>query len=61
MGISVMPVTADVSAETSLVRSLGANSVTSASLVDGIHLDADQHDRVGKAFAAFIATLPVLQ
>jgi lysophospholipase L1-like esterase len=38
-----------------------SGAVTSASAVDGVHLDADQHDRVGKALAAFIATLPVLQ
>lgn len=38
-----------------------SGAVTRASLVDGIHLDADQHHRLGKALAAFITTLPVLQ
>jgi len=37
-----------------------SGAVTSASTVDGIHLDADQHDRLGKALATFIATLPAL-
>jgi lysophospholipase L1-like esterase len=36
-----------------------AGKVTRASAVDGIHLDADQHDRLGKALAAFVATLPL--
>jgi lysophospholipase L1-like esterase len=36
-----------------------AGSVTPASAVDGIHLDADQHERLGKALAAFVAGLPV--
>jgi lysophospholipase L1-like esterase len=35
-----------------------AGSVTPASAVDGIHLDADQHERLGKALAAFVAGLP---
>jgi lysophospholipase L1-like esterase len=35
-----------------------AGSVTPASTVDGIHLDADQHTRLGKALAAFVAGLP---
>ena len=34
-----------------------AGSVTDASTVDGIHLDADQHARLGKALASFIGTL----
>jgi lysophospholipase L1-like esterase len=37
-----------------------SGGVTSSSVVDGIHLDADQHDRLGKALAAFITTLPIL-
>ncbi len=37
-----------------------AGAVTQASPLDGIHLDADQHHRLGKALAAFIADLPVL-
>jgi len=37
-----------------------AGSVTSASTVDGIHLDADQHVRLGKALAAFVAALSVV-
>jgi len=37
-----------------------SGAVTSASTVDGIHLDADQHDRLGKALATCIATLPAL-
>jgi lysophospholipase L1-like esterase len=37
-----------------------AGAVTDASTVDGIHLDADQHTLLGKALAAFIATLPLL-
>jgi lysophospholipase L1-like esterase len=37
-----------------------AGRVTSASAVDGIHLDADQHGRLGEALAAFIVTLSVL-
>lgn len=49
-----------------MTRELGcyffdAGGVTSASTVDGIHLDADQHDRFGKSLAAFIVTLPVLR
>jgi lysophospholipase L1-like esterase len=35
-----------------------AGSVTPASAVDGIHLDADQHERLGIALAAFVAGLP---
>jgi lysophospholipase L1-like esterase len=35
-----------------------AGSVTSASTVDGIHLDADQHARLGRALADFVAGLP---
>jgi lysophospholipase L1-like esterase len=35
-----------------------AGSVTPASAVDGIHLDADQHQRLGRSFAAFVAGLP---
>jgi len=35
-----------------------AGSVTSASKVDGIHLDADQHLSLGKALANFVAALP---
>lgn len=37
-----------------------AGGVTRASTVDGIHLDADQHGRLGEALAAFIVTLSVL-
>lgn len=37
-----------------------AGSVTPASTVDGIHLDADQHTRLGRALAAFVAGLPGL-
>jgi lysophospholipase L1-like esterase len=35
-----------------------AGSVTAASAVDGIHLDADQHRSLGKALAHFVAGLP---
>lgn len=35
-----------------------AASVTSASAVDGIHLDADQHQSLGKSVAGFVAALP---
>ena len=35
-----------------------AGSVTPASAVDGIHLDADQHARLGRALAAFVSGLP---
>ena len=35
-----------------------AGSVTSASVVDGVHLDADQHLSLGKALARFVAALP---
>jgi lysophospholipase L1-like esterase len=37
-----------------------AGTVTPASLIDGIHLDADQHLLLGKALAAFVATLPAM-
>jgi lysophospholipase L1-like esterase len=35
-----------------------AASVTKASAVDGIHLDADQHRSLGKALAQCVAALP---
>jgi lysophospholipase L1-like esterase len=35
-----------------------AGSVTSASAVDGIHLDAGQHQSLGKALAQVVAALP---
>lgn len=35
-----------------------SGSVTSASAVDGIHLDADQHQTLGKALAQVVAGLP---
>jgi lysophospholipase L1-like esterase len=35
-------------------------SVTRASVVDGIHLDADQHRTLGEALARFVAALPDL-
>jgi len=35
-----------------------AGSVTAASAVDGIHLDADQHQCLGKALARFVVGLP---
>jgi lysophospholipase L1-like esterase len=35
-----------------------AGTVTSSSTVDGIHLDADQHQSLGKALARFVAALP---
>ena len=35
-----------------------AGSVTSASAIDGIHLDADQHLVLGKALARFVGALP---
>jgi lysophospholipase L1-like esterase len=35
-----------------------AGGVTSASVVDGVHLDADQHLSLGKALARFVAALP---
>ncbi|MEA3110023.1 MAG: hypothetical protein QOI88_4628 [Gammaproteobacteria bacterium] len=38
-----------------------AGAVTDASTVDGVHLDADQHQRLGTSLAAFIATLPILR
>jgi len=34
-----------------------AASVTTSSVVDGIHLDADQHERLGRALASHVATL----
>jgi lysophospholipase L1-like esterase len=37
-----------------------AGRVTPASPVDGIHLDAEQHARLGTALAEFVAALPVL-
>jgi lysophospholipase L1-like esterase len=37
-----------------------AGTVTPASTVDGIHLDADQHEKLGRRLAAFVATLSVL-
>jgi len=39
------------------LRFLRCRSVTPASAADGIHLDADQHARLGKALAAFVAGL----
>jgi lysophospholipase L1-like esterase len=35
-----------------------AGSITPASAVDGIHLDADQHARLGRALAVFVSGLP---
>ncbi len=35
-----------------------AGGVTSASAVDGIHLDGDQHQSLGRALARFVAELP---
>jgi len=35
-----------------------SGSVTGASLVDGVHLDPDQHQSLGKALARFVAALP---
>jgi lysophospholipase L1-like esterase len=35
-----------------------AASVIAASPADGIHLDADEHRRLGRALAAFVAALP---
>jgi len=35
-----------------------SGSVTGASTVDGIHLDADQHQTLGMALARFVAALP---
>jgi lysophospholipase L1-like esterase len=35
-----------------------AGSVIAASPADGIHLDADQHERLGNALAAFVVALP---
>jgi lysophospholipase L1-like esterase len=36
---------------------LDAGSVTPASLVDGVHLDADQHAALGRALAPVVAAL----
>jgi len=36
-----------------------AGTVTGASIIDGIHLDADQHVRLGKALAACVDALPL--
>lgn len=36
-----------------------AGTVTGASHRDGIHLEADQHARLGRALAAFVAGLPI--
>jgi len=36
-----------------------AGSATSASRVDGIHLDADQHQRLGEALAVYVDGLPI--
>jgi lysophospholipase L1-like esterase len=47
----------DIAAELSC-HFFDAGSVTPASAVDGIHLDADQHARLGRALAAFVAGLP---
>ncbi len=38
-----------------------AASVTGASAVDGVHLDADQHRLLGRRLAAHLATLPILR
>ncbi len=35
-----------------------AGSITPASALDGIHLDADQHQTLGQALARFVAALP---
>jgi lysophospholipase L1-like esterase len=35
-----------------------AGSVTSASAIDGTHLDADQHQVLGRSLARFVAALP---
>jgi lysophospholipase L1-like esterase len=35
-----------------------AGSVTASSAVDGVHLDADQHQVLGRALAQFVAALP---
>lgn len=40
-------------------RFFDAGSATSASRVDGIHLDADQHRRLGEALAGFVDGLPI--
>jgi lysophospholipase L1-like esterase len=36
-----------------------AGRVTAASIVDGVHLDADQHLQLGGRLAEFVATLPI--
>jgi hypothetical protein len=36
-----------------------ANTVTTSSLVDGVHLDAEQHATLGHALAARVAPLLV--
>jgi lysophospholipase L1-like esterase len=35
-----------------------AGSAATASALDGIHLDVDQHERLGNSLAAFVAALP---
>jgi lysophospholipase L1-like esterase len=37
-----------------------AGKAASASVVDGIHLDEDQHRALGKALAGFVAALPLV-
>jgi lysophospholipase L1-like esterase len=37
-----------------------AAAVTTASTIDGIHFDADQHLALGTALAAYVATLPLI-
>ena len=37
-----------------------ANSVTQSSVVDGVHLDADQHQRLGHSLAEYVGSLAVL-
>jgi lysophospholipase L1-like esterase len=34
-----------------------AGSVTSSSVVDGIHLDAEQHERLGRALVSEVVAL----
>jgi lysophospholipase L1-like esterase len=38
-----------------------AGTVVSASAVDGIHLDEEQHGELGKALARFVAALPLVE
>jgi lysophospholipase L1-like esterase len=38
-----------------------AGQVTPASPIDGVHIDADQHERLGLRVAEYVATLPVLR